>query len=437
MRFHDEIPWIDPQALFAWARRFGKVRTLLHSSACDERDGGYSWLACDPVACVSSLREFAEGAFLSRHADNVAANNWFGYVGYEALTLVEPSVPTRKRAFIRAPDLWLCRFRRVYIFDALKKTVSLWTEKDARPPYFPSFSMGTPDFPPIPRLKEFRTLMPRVAYLRRVETILEHIRAGDIFQANLTRKHVGAFASAPNPNAVYARLASAAPGQYAAHLATPFAHILSSSPECFMRVDSQGRMRASPIKGTAPRSRGREQDLANKKALEESEKDRAENVMIVDLYRNDLSRSCVPGSVQVPELCAVRSYPSVHHMTSTVTGQKRSDVSTLQAVMAAFPPGSMTGAPKHRAMNVCLANESWRRGVYSGIIGRFGGDGAADFSVVIRTLILRGKFMECQTGGGIVADSDPLYELRETAIKLRGIATALGEEKRMERALLK
>jgi len=437
MRLIDTREWIDPQRLFSWAKRFGNVRALLHSSAYDADIGRYSWLACDPAEHIADLGALQEGRFLSQYADNPAANNWFGYIGYEALRLVEPSVPVSRRAFLRLPDVWLCRFRRVYRFDALKGLVEYYGEPGNAGPFFPKNTVDAPRLPPVPRLRAFKTLMPKTAYLRRVEAILEHIRAGDIFQANLTRKHIGAFASPPGPEAVYAKLSAASPGHYAAHLAAPFANILSSSPERFITVSPSGEMRASPIKGTAPRFlRDPAKDLAGAEALRHSEKDRAENVMIVDLTRNDLSRSCLPGSVRTEELCAVRSFATVHHLISTVTGQKRPDVSGLGAVMAAFPPGSMTGAPKPHAMKICHRYENIKRGVYAGAIGRFGGDGSADFSVVIRTLILRGIWMECQTGGGIVADSNPYAELRETAAKLRGVAKALGQEERMIAELL-
>src|SRR5262249_45812905 len=155
--------------------------------------------------------------------------------------------------------------------------------------------------------------------------------------------------------------------------------------------------------------------------LAASEKDRAENLMIVDLMRNDLARSCEPGSVHAGQLFEVSSYATLHHMASTITGQKRQGLSTLDAVRHCFPPGSMTGAPKHRAMQWCLAHEGVQRGVYSGALGWFGGDGSCDLSVVIRTLVVQGNRFEFQAGGGIVADSEPLAEWRELLAKTRGI----------------
>ncbi|MDE3038695.1 MAG: anthranilate synthase component I family protein, partial [Pseudomonadota bacterium] len=202
--------------------------------------------------------------------------------------------------------------------------------------------------------------------------------------------------------------------------------ILSSSPELFLKIDAGGQMRARPIKGTAPRSDDPARDRQLRDALAASAKDRAENLMIADLMRNDFSRSCVPGSVGAESLFDVTSHATIHHLSSTITGKKHHGRSTIEAVKACFPPGSMTGAPKIRAMQLCSELERRERGVYSGAIGWFGGDGSCELSVVIRTLVLRDKRFEFQVGGGIVADSTPEGELQEMMDKSRGILAALG-----------
>ncbi len=194
----------------------------------------------------------------------------------------------------------------------------------------------------------------------------------------------------------------------------------------FLKIDADGRMAARPIKGTAPRHADPAQDEASREALAASGKDRAENLMIVDLMRNDFSRSSIPGSVKAERLFEVTSHTGIHHMASTVTGQKAPGLSTLEAIMHCFPPGSMTGAPKITAMNLCSALEQDARGVYGGAIGWLGGDGSAELSVVIRTLIVSGDRFEFQVGGGIVSDSAPQREWMETMDKSRGILKALG-----------
>jgi len=186
-----------------------------------------------------------------------------------------------------------------------------------------------------------------------------------------------------------------------------------------------------PIKGTSPRFSTKELDEDSKKYLETSEKERAENLMIVDLMRNDLSRSCVPGSVKVERLFEISSYATLHHMASTVTGHKRDDVATIDLVKQCFPPGSMTGAPKIHAIKWCMEQEHIQRGVYSGALGWFDGDGSCELSVVIRTLVIEGNRFEFQVGGAITADSNAEREWQETMTKARGIMAALGIELRL------
>ena len=223
-------------------------------------------------------------------------------------------------------------------------------------------------------------------------------------------------------------LCAASPAPYSAYLRLGDYHIVSSTPERFLTLDSQGRAETRPIKGTTPRFADMAQDELSRKALEKSVKDRSENLMIVDLMRNDFGRGSVFGSVEVEDLFQVTSYATLHHMASTVKGQKRHGVSSLDFVKACFPPGSMTGAPKVRAMEICSELERHKRGVYSGAIGWFGGDGSVDLAVVIRTLVLRGTDFEFQVGGAVVADSTPEGEWHETLVKARGIARVLGLE---------
>lgn len=191
-------------------------------------------------------------------------------------------------------------------------------------------------------------------------------------------------------------------------------------------MDAEGRVTVRPIKGSAPRGRTPEEDARFRDSLTLSEKDRAENLMIVDLMRNDLARGCVPGSVNVSNLFELTTHPLVHHLSSTISGVKREEVSALQLVAGCFPPGSMTGAPKVGAMRLCTALERLERGVYSGALGWFGGDGSVDLSVVIRTLVVQENRFEFQVGGGVVADSTPEGEWREALVKARGLARLLG-----------
>ena len=201
--------------------------------------------------------------------------------------------------------------------------------------------------------------------------------------------------------------------------------VLSASPERFLRVDARGLVETRPIKGTRPRGFGPEHDAALGLALTESEKDRAENLMIVDLLRNDLSRVCAPGTVHVPELFALERYATVHHLVSTVVGQLTAGSTVVDLLRAAFPGGSITGAPKMRAMEIIAELEPSERGVYCGSILYWSLSGSVDSSIAIRTAVALAGRIYFSAGGGIVADSDPEQEYRETLDKARGMIDAL------------
>jgi para-aminobenzoate synthetase component 1 len=205
----------------------------------------------------------------------------------------------------------------------------------------------------------------------------------------------------------------------------PGAAIVSASPERFLQVDASGHVETRPIKGTRARGIGPEHDAALGQALTESAKDRAENLMIVDLMRNDLSRVCKPGSVRVSELFSLERYATVHHLVSTVVGDLGPGADALDLLRLAFPGGSITGAPKLRAMEIIAEVEPSRRGVYCGSIGYWSVTGALDTNIAIRTAVVRDGRIYFSAGGGIVADSDPEQEYRETLDKARATIDVL------------
>jgi para-aminobenzoate synthetase component 1 len=265
--------------------------------------------------------------------------------------------------------------------------------------------------------------LPFARYRPLAERVLEHIREGDIYQANLTHR---TSAACDDPVELYARLRDQSPVPYAIYLDGGSFRLVGASPETFLRTRADGTLETRPIKGTAPRSDDPARDAALAAALAVSVKDRAENTMIVDLARNDLSRVCAPGTVRVPELCAVESHPTVHQLVSTVEGRLRPGVDVLGAVAAAFPPGSMTGCPKVRAMTIIEQLETVRRGPYAGAFGWITADGACDLAVVIRTAVVTGDRAHLHVGGAIVADSDARAEFDESLLKARTVARALG-----------
>jgi para-aminobenzoate synthetase component I len=263
-------------------------------------------------------------------------------------------------------------------------------------------------------------------YLKLVERARAHIAAGDVYQICLTNR-IDASHQA-DPLEVFLRLREANPAPYACYIKQGERALVSVSPEQFLTVSSSGALSTRPIKGTRPRSENPVQDAATASELETNEKERAENLMIVDLMRNDLARVAEPASVEVTELFSVEPHPTVHQLVSTVTGQLRAGVTASGLVHAMFPGGSMTGAPKIRAMQLIAELEQTTRGIYSGVAGYFGTDGSADLGMVIRSLVFEGERVSIGVGGGITIDSDPAAELAETRLKAKSLLAAIALE---------
>ena len=271
-------------------------------------------------------------------------------------------------------------------------------------------------------LGEIVSSLEREAYLPRAARIIDYIEAGDCYQANLTREfRVGC---SGDPWDLYRHLHDTNPAPMGAFLEYPFGAVLSSSPERFVTVEGR-EVITKPIKGTRRRRADPAQDEAAKAALLASEKDRAENVMIVDLLRNDIGRVCEPGSVAAPEICKLETFATVHHLVSTVTGRLAPGRDALHLLEACFPGGSITGAPKRRAMEIIEELEPHRREVYCGAIGYLSAAGRMDMNIPIRTTVCASGELRFYAGGGIVADSSPESEYEETEVKIAAIRSAL------------
>jgi para-aminobenzoate synthetase component 1 len=269
-----------------------------------------------------------------------------------------------------------------------------------------------------------RSTFTHRGYLSAVQRVREYILAGDIFQANLSQRFEAPLGEPPGR--LYARLRRRNPAPFGAWLSLDDVTILSVSPERFLRLEDRA-VETRPIKGTRPRGLGPMHDEALGRELTESEKDRAENVMIVDLLRNDLSRVCTPGTVRVPELFHLEQHPTVLHLVSTVTGTLRPGHRAADLLRASFPGGSITGAPKVRAMEIITELEPTQRGPYCGMLGYVSVTGTMDTSIAIRTCVVRDGTVYFSGGGGIVADSDPELEYRETLHKVQGIVRTLAD----------
>jgi para-aminobenzoate synthetase component 1 len=269
-------------------------------------------------------------------------------------------------------------------------------------------------------------------YEAAVADVVARIEAGEIFQANIARRWTGRLSPGAAPFDVLARLLGSSPAPFAAYLSLPGRAVVSNSPERFVSIGAGDELTVEtrPIKGTRPRGQDAREDAALVAELAASAKDRAENLMIVDLMRNDLSRVCPAGAVAAPDLFRVETFPNVHHLVSTVTGRLAPGMGAVDLLRAAFPPGSITGAPKVQAMKV-IAGAEPPRGPYCGSLFWAGVDGAFDSSVLIRTVALvedaDGWRFEAPAGAGIVADSDPAAEREETEAKISALRRALTE----------
>jgi len=326
-------------------------------------------------------------------ADDGPDVHWVGFFGYDA----RPDLPARPHKLVPTA-IWM-RATNVEIVDHPVPTTRL------------------PTTPP----DHDHQISP--AYRRAFERVQAHLHAGNSYEVNLTyRQHV---TSDLDPVEAYLRLRELNPAPYAGYLQQGDVRLLSSSPERYAVIDRHRMLETKPIKGTTPRGTTPEEDAAHRERLATDPSFRAENLMIVDLLRNDLSMVCEPGTVTVPSLMAVESYESVHQLVSTVRGHLRDDVTTVGALRALFPAGSMTGAPKLRTMEIIEDIESTARGAYSGAFGWISGDGRADLGVVIRSLTATpltgpeesGWRYELGTGGGITVHSDVEAEYAESRWK--------------------
>jgi para-aminobenzoate synthetase component 1 len=361
----------------------------------------------------------------------------FGYWGYDLRNFVEPRLPRAAVNDLDLPDCHAGFYDSLAVFDhRLDKTwiISTGLRPDgsrsaARARQQLDFWAGhlasapTLSAPEETEAPAFRSNLSRDAFVAKVRRAQEYIRAGDIYQVNLSHR-LSARTKAAGW-AFFERLCEVSPAPFAAYLDGGDFQICSSSPEMFLRLNGL-EIRTRPIKGTRPRSADATRDAQLTYELQTSPKDMAELVMITDLMRNDLGKVCEYGSVQVPELVCLERYPQVQHLVSTVTGRLRPEQTHFSAFASCFPGGSVTGAPKIRAMEIIDELEPLTRGPYTGAIGYLGFNRQSQLSIAIRTAICRGGEVHFQVGAGIVADSVAEAEYEETMAKAGGFFAALG-----------
>ncbi len=386
-----------------------------------------------------------------------------GFFGYELAGQLEPSLSFRTRDDLGLPDLALAFVDHVLAFDheaerfwlvglgfgdgrapsqggargqAIARSRALVDELEQRverilrspspaspPPRDPESNSSALESSPEESL-ELRSTCDAAGYAKSVDRILEEIGRGNVYQANFSQRLT--VETGVDPWALYTRLRRVNPAPFGAWLRLPDGTaILSSSPERFLRVDAARSVESRPIKGTRPRGATPAEDARLADGLVRSPKDRAENLMIVDLVRNDLGRVCQPGSIAVPELMQIERYAAVLQMVSTVTGRLATGRDAFDLIEASFPPGSMTGAPKLASMALLDRLESVRRGVFAGALGYLDLRGGLDLSVVIRTFVCQPGRVHLHVGGGVVADSSPEGEYLESLDKARAPLAAL------------
>jgi para-aminobenzoate synthetase len=355
-----------------------------------------------------------------------------GYIGYEFKADCGGELVHRSKL----PDAALVFCDRLIAFDHEQRRVHLLALADANgvaaaeawlaaaERELEGLAPPAPLTPPVPGALSFAAREGRDAYLANIVACKHEIVEGETYEVCLTTElHSD---GAIDPLAAYRALRARNPAPHAALLRLGDVSVLSSSPERFLHVDRERIVESKPIKGTAPRGAHPVEDAYRAAALRADDKSRAENLMIVDLVRNDLGRVCALGSVEVPALMAVESYATVHQLVTTVRGRLRDDASPIDCIRAAFPGGSMTGAPKLRTMEIIDRLEAGPRGVYSGALGFLSVNGTADLSIVIRTLVASRHGLQIGSGGAIVAASDPDAEHDEMLLKARAVLEAVG-----------
>lgn len=432
-----EIPYRSPKDLYLLLRD-EPFSFILESSLCHERYGRYSIVSSSPFDLIEHKNSskapdvLKEKMSLYRRSYDDRLPFHGGAVGYFSYDMGRHFEKIRilTEDDVGVPDLYFGLYDWAFLVDHhLQKTYIVTADLDgereerilkereeqAKMEVFFEEEQGEE--------LVVRSNFTREEYLRSIERVREYIRTGDVYQVNLTQR----FETMTSRTAtdLYLALRKASPTLFAALLNFDKLQLISNSPERFLKIRDR-RIETRPIKGTRPRGKTAEEDKRLREELLQSAKDRAELLMIVDLERNDLGRVSRIGSVSVPELFLTEEYANVHHLVATVTSEIREDADVFDVIRATFPGGSITGAPKIRAMEIIEELEPTSRNVYTGSIGYIGFDGNADFNIAIRTIVKKDQRILFQAGGGITWDSDPEEEYMESLHKASAIMKVLG-----------
>lgn len=458
MTIAHEIAYCDPLSIFEHLQH-QKWALLLDSARHDEHYGRYTYIAIDPfqILWAKDGQVFLDDSLVSsqdnplEHLKTILKQMPEEYRGdlppfqggaagafaYDLHQYIEP-VSTTCADEMLFPDIAIGLYDVVISFDTLQKKAWLvstgWPEKTPEKrliraeqrinslTHLLSQARGQiskPQHETIPLKKTATTVTSNfnvTTYCDAVNRVIDYILAGDIFEANISQCFKSQLPPDMTPFSLYQQLRKKNPAPFAAFMNLGDTHVISASPERFLQL-TNGIVETRPIKGTRPRHTDPNKDQQWADELKTSEKDIAENVMIVDLLRNDLSKVCKDHSIKVNQLCGLESFATVHHLVSVITGELRENEDAISLLRAAFPGGSITGAPKVRAMQIIAEIEPNKRGIYCGSLGFIGFNGAMDTSIAIRTFTIKNNVVTFQAGGAIVVDSNPSDEYQETLTK--------------------
>lgn len=396
---------------------------FLYSGRSDEIKNSSSYIAVFPKEKI-----VADNFLTAEKILKADSKKWFGYFAYELAKDFE-KLPQTKKSFINLPKIYLLNFSLIFEFNHQRKILRAFFDEREKLQKALKYKALKPIKHQL-KVKNLSSNFSDKSYLQAISDIKKMIAKGDFYQTNLTRKFFGELTKKQNQRQNFQNfldLAKLSAANYSAFLKLDDSYVISSSPELFLSIEKSGKIISRPIKGTAARNKNHKKDHQNKIALEKSDKERAENLMIVDLMRNDLSRVCKAGTVEVKNLFKITSYQNLHHMSSEIHGKILPNLTAVDVIKSCFPAGSMTGTPKIKAMEIAAQKEKLNRGIYSGTIGYFesGKKLESNLSVVIRTLLLKDQKFEFQVGGAITFDSDEKAELAEIFTKAKAILQLL------------
>lgn len=406
------------------------VATLVYqqSQLIQTTQGQNQLLQMDPFGALQQLirRYFPDKPTLSDNPDLPFVGGALGYFGYDLGSVIEP-VPQAADSGALLPDMAVGIYLWALILD--KQQQQLWYvdyRGDAATHWAETCKLfAAPEKTEAFQLtSDWQANMDKTSYASKFNQIQNYLRSGDCYQINLAQRFAASYSGDEWQAYLTLRSKNAAP--FSAFLRLPQGAVLSLSPERFLQLKA-GQVETKPIKGTRPRFADPQLDKQSAEELQAAPKDRAENVMIVDLLRNDLGKHCVPGTVKVPALFAIESFPAVHHLVSTITGTLSPNADACDLLRGAFPGGSITGAPKVRAMQIIAELEPNSRSVYCGAVGYINSSGDMDTNIAIRTLVMAQGQAFCWAGGGIVADSQVDAEYEETFHKVNKILPLLAQ----------